>query len=142
MFILGQLPQNKIYPSEEAIEELERLTKNSLNEIEKTKQKNLIVCSLNVRSLVKHYNNIQFDLKLRGDVIALQETWCLPEQDNLKFSLSFRMCESLFFLCILPCGARFVFRLTLNSTFLSGHAKFFLSFVIFLFQPDLFCAKL
>merc|ERR1712105_2745 len=54
LYILNEFPREKIYPSEAAMEELTRLHKLSLNEVERVRQENTRIMTLNIRSLQKH----------------------------------------------------------------------------------------
>ena len=87
MYILNEFTPLKIYPSELAIKELERLNEVSLNEKELEKQRNAIVVSLNIRSLMHNHDNLLHDRQMQADVIALQETWCNEDFDNNHLAL-------------------------------------------------------
>ena len=78
--ILNEFDESKMYPDMKALEELKRLENISLNnhptKWEDNNIKALRISSLNCRSLLKHYKDIELDsLLLKSDMIALQETW-------------------------------------------------------------------
>ena len=87
LFILNQLPREKIYPSPIAMEELKRLQAVALNETSKVEQRNSLVISLNIRSLSANFDNLKKDKQVRARVIALQETWCLEDQAVQQYQL-------------------------------------------------------
>ena len=62
LYILNEFPQNKIYPWDVAIEELDRLKSLAENDNEQVMQRNSLVITLNVRSLLKHHGNILKDI--------------------------------------------------------------------------------
>ena len=86
LFIAGNFDEKKIRCIPKALEEATRLEKISLS----WKVKDvcfLSVASLNIRSLMKHKEDLKVDYKMMGkDVICLQETWLHPDDDN-KYSL-------------------------------------------------------
>ena len=80
IFILKEFNEAKMYPNVNALKELDRLDKISLNENptewEKDDCDTLKITSLNCRSLKKHYEDILCDAAmLKSDIICLQETW-------------------------------------------------------------------
>jgi exonuclease III len=80
LYILDEFDEAKMYPHQQAIEELERLKNISLNnnptEWEKEDNKSFKIYSLNCRSLKKHLPDILSDeILMKSDVICLQETW-------------------------------------------------------------------
>lgn len=85
LFILEELPVKKMYPNIKALDEIERLFINSINNNpsiwDKTAQYDVTKVSfLNSRSLVNKFDNIKMDLSLhQSDVIVLAETW-IPER--------------------------------------------------------------
>ena len=87
LFILNEFPQEKIYPSDVAMEELNRLYHVALNEKEKSKARKAMILTFNVRSLLKNYKNISQDKRFTASVIALQETWCDPSKENNNLKL-------------------------------------------------------
>ena len=87
LFILDQFDETKMYPSQQALKELERLEEISQNKNLPTWETDgsglLKISSLNCRSLFKHYLDIASDaLLLKSDIICLQETW-LEDDANL-----------------------------------------------------------
>ena len=72
LFILESVPENKIYSSIQALEELDRLSKLALN----NKKQTIKVLSCNIRSLRKHLGDLKTHPQLDYvDAICLQETW-------------------------------------------------------------------
>ena len=43
--------------------------------------------SLNIRSLAKHHEDILSDYLAKAEIIALQETWCDPLQENTHLAI-------------------------------------------------------
>ena len=87
LYILDKFPNDKIYPSALAMEELDRLKGIKKNEVQMKRQKNTLVVTLNIRSLQHNHTHLLKDAQFQADVIALQETWCSKEHDNLQLSL-------------------------------------------------------
>ena len=87
LFIFEKYLSSKIFPSDCAMKELEQLKKEALNDKEKARRECTIVQSLNIRSLSKHYTNLQNDYKIKAKVIALQETWCSKDQGISAFEM-------------------------------------------------------
>ena len=86
ILILNEFDESKMYPNLQALEELERLDKISLNRNptrwEQKTGEAVKITSLNCRSLNKHFHDIETDeLILKSDLIALQETW-LDNDEN------------------------------------------------------------
>ena len=86
IYILDEFDDSKMYPNLKALEELERLDQISLNnnptDWEQEDKEAIKIISLNCRSLNKHFKDITSDEQLlKGDIIALQETWL--EDDTL-----------------------------------------------------------
>ena len=80
LYILDDFDETKMYPSQIALNELERLKHISMNnnptDWEKEDSKTLKISSLNCRSLKKHFLDIKTDeILTKSDVIFLQETW-------------------------------------------------------------------
>ena len=46
-----------------------------------------MIFSLNIRSLPKHFRDFLSDNLAQAEVIALQETWCDPGQENQHLTL-------------------------------------------------------
>ena len=92
LYILEELPENKIYPIQKALEEIRRLQEVSINNNpnlwDTPSKTNLTkICFLNTRSLVNKFDNITSDLSLQqSDVIILAETW-IPENSNVKYRI-------------------------------------------------------
>ena len=97
LFILGELPIEKIYADPDALIELERLDKVSLNNNpsswEQDKENSIKIVSLNCQSLRNKMMHIQDDqVLLMGDIICLSETWLesdtvVPELDLQGYEL-------------------------------------------------------
>ena len=94
LYVLEDVPDNKIYPIQKALEEIRRLETVSINnnptiwDRESTPNVKK-VCYLNVRSLVNKFDNIISDISLQqSDVLILAETW-IPEKTDMnnKFKL-------------------------------------------------------
>jgi exonuclease III len=80
LYILDEFDESKMYPSQVALEELERLEQMSINsnpsDWGKEETGTIKIYSLKCRSLRKHYPDIISDiLLLKRDIICLQETW-------------------------------------------------------------------
>ena len=81
--IIGSLPVSKIYADPNALEELNRLNKISMNKNpskwESNKSHGLNILSLNCQSLRSKIRHIRDDPVLKmSDVICLSETWLTP----------------------------------------------------------------
>ena len=85
--IVEKLPENKIYPDKEAIKELERMEKESMNNNPTVwdtvdEKQTLKVSFLNARSIRNKFNSIENDSSLlKSSVIILAETW-LENKDS------------------------------------------------------------
>jgi len=94
LFILESLSIDKIYSSDVALEEHERLNRISL-----TSQDSLQQCliSCNIRSLKKHFSDLASSSYIENaDIICLQETWLEKKQkddqtEELKEKNQFRI---------------------------------------------------
>ena len=81
LFILGELPDNKMYPNHKALDEIERLEQISINNNPTSWDKEAThdvtkISFLNTRSLVNKFDNIKSDLSLQqSNFIILAETW-------------------------------------------------------------------
>ena len=81
LYILEELPENKIYPIQKALDEIKRLQEVSINNNptawdKKSNTNVLKVTYLNTRSIVNKFDNIESDLSLKqSDLIILAETW-------------------------------------------------------------------
>ena len=86
LFILEELPQEKIYANQSALAEINRLLQVSLNNnptkwLSKDEQ-TIKISFLNSRSVKNKFHNILADTSLlRSDIIILTETW-LEENDD------------------------------------------------------------
>ena len=87
LYILNEFLSDKIFPSAIAKIELERLNEIACNEEEILKGRNAMVFSFNIRSLPKHHKDIISDYHSKAQIIAIQETWCEPEQENEHLAL-------------------------------------------------------
>ena len=91
LLILNEFDETKMFPNMQALAELERLDKISLNtnltKWEQYTSNTLKIFSLNCRSLNKHFYDIEIDeLILKSHFIGLQETWLNDDEnkDSLK----------------------------------------------------------
>ena len=76
LYILESLPESKMNPFPEAVEELERLKSLDISEHLVTNHDHLKIMSLNTRSLTAHFKDILSDQNIMSlDIICLQETW-------------------------------------------------------------------
>ena len=87
LFILGELNPSKIKASPKVLVENARMEKVSLNRNptpwNNKEVRGARVCSLNVRSLRKHMEDVKTDhFMLMSDVICLQETWLEEEESE------------------------------------------------------------
>ena len=89
LYILEELPENKIYPIQKALEEIIRLQEVSINNNpnlwDKALNPNVMKVSyLNTRSLVNKFENIKSDKSLQqSDILVLAETW-IPKNTDTK----------------------------------------------------------
>ena len=93
IFILGELPENKIYPIPKALDEMKRLEAVSINnnptmwDREQTPEETKI-SFLNTRSLVNKFENIKCDFSLhQSDLMILVETWIPEKIEENKYEL-------------------------------------------------------
>jgi hypothetical protein len=83
LFIIGSIPETKITPWMQALEELERINSIALNKDEE-KEKHFKIVSLNVCSLRKHMEDIKHDYDLKNsNIVCLQETWLHDNEKHL-----------------------------------------------------------
>ena len=80
LFILGNLPEDKLYPHPKALSELERLINKSVNKNppvwEQEISFSLKIFILNCQSILGHLSDIKSDPMLEfGDVLCFSETW-------------------------------------------------------------------
>ena len=92
LYILDEFDESKMYPSQIAMEELERLQEISINnnptDWEKENSRSLKISSLNCRSLKKHFPDIKVDeMLLKSDIICLQETWLEKDETIEDFDI-------------------------------------------------------
>ena len=81
LFILGYLPEQKIFPSPDALDELNRMKKVSINS--SLKKRRPLISSNNILSLRAHFKNMKHSTTVpKSDVICFQETWLQPNQEN------------------------------------------------------------
>ena len=69
------------------MKELERLQHLALNVQHQEIKANTLIQTLNIRSLQKHHKNLSKDPLIGARVIALQETWCSPDQGHQDLAL-------------------------------------------------------
>merc|ERR1712208_177044 len=92
LYILEELPEEKIYASAAALTEIERLIQvsvnNNPNEWENKENRSTTKVSfLNCRSLKNKFHNIKSDSSLlKSDVMILTETW-LEDDDDIHYAL-------------------------------------------------------
>ena len=87
IYILEELPPEKIYANQAAIQEIERLQSVSLNMNptywEENDNSKIKICFLNCRSIKNKFENVTADkCLLMGTVLFLMETWLEPEDDG------------------------------------------------------------
>ena len=92
LLILNEFDESKMFPNMQALAELERLDKISLNrnltKWEQYTSNTLKIFSLNCRSLNKHFYDIEIDdLILRSDLIGLQETWLNNDENRQSLKI-------------------------------------------------------
>ena len=93
LYILEELPQEKIYANHTALTEIERLIAVSKNSnptkwLGKNEESTVKICFLNCRSLKNKFHNILKDKSiLHGDVIILLETWLEEYDDDINYIL-------------------------------------------------------
>ena len=92
LYILEEFDETKMYPSQIAMEELERLKQisqnNNLTDWEREDDEILKIYSLNCRSLQKHYLDvISDDIMMKSDIICLQETWLEDDMSTEEFAI-------------------------------------------------------
>ena len=88
LFIIEEIPKEKVYPSKKALDELDELERKSLNNPALQVRNDTIVTSLNIRSLPKHIIDLRHDFKMKHtQMICLQETWCSDDFDNTHLNI-------------------------------------------------------
>ena len=94
LLILEELPEQKIYPDKDALEELERMNKISINNNptpwEKVSESHVLKVSyLNTRSIKNKFICIETDESLlKSDLMILSETWLDKKEDCNSINLS------------------------------------------------------
>jgi exonuclease III len=85
LFILGDLPDSKIFPSELAMRELNRMRNVALNNT--LNNKALLSC-INVYSLNAHFKDLTTCASIcNSDVICVQETWLPPDASSDEYKI-------------------------------------------------------
>ena len=85
LFILEDLPEEKIKPWADALEEMERL--DVLDQARETEEV-FRVSTMNIRSIQSHFEDIIRDYSLlSSSVICIQETWLKPEDDGFNYQI-------------------------------------------------------
>ena len=93
IFILGELPENKMYPIPKALIEIKRLEEISINNNPTAWDKKSTlgvtkISLLNTRSLVNKFENIRCDFSLhQSDIMILVETWIPEISEERKYVL-------------------------------------------------------
>ena len=92
ILILNKFDETEMYQNQKALDELDRLNKISQNNnptLWEKGAKNVIkICSLNCRSLKKHYQDILHDdVILKSDIIFLNETWQESDEANTDLGI-------------------------------------------------------
>ena len=91
LYILGSLPENKLYASRKALEELEDMNERSINRNpipwHKETEGIIKMSSMNCMNLQNTHKDIMRDYTLlKSDILMLQETWLL-RQDIQKYEI-------------------------------------------------------
>ena len=91
LYFLESLPENKIYASRKALQELEEMNERSVNRNptpwDKLDEESIKIATLNCMNLKNTYRDIINDQTLlKSDILLLQETW-LAEQDTDKYEI-------------------------------------------------------
>ena len=92
VYIINKCDPKKLYPSQKALRELERMNKISINNNpdpwSKATDNTLKIASLNCAGLRAHFNDIKTDDKLqKADIIHLVETSLTKEENIEEFTL-------------------------------------------------------
>ena len=86
LYILDELPKDKMKPWPDALEEMRRLDDKDQNS-EKNKW-SFKLTSMNIYSLRAHFADILADNDMNSsDVICLQESWLGPDEDSTEFDI-------------------------------------------------------
>ena len=92
LYILEDLPVNKLYASKKALDENEKMKKRSMNSNPTPwfnhEPSSFKIASLNCRSLNKHFDDVRNDpMVLEADVICLSETWLSHLENGHQFKI-------------------------------------------------------
>ena len=94
LYILEELPQDKIYANQSALAEIDRLLQVSINsnptkwECRKDDDAKTRICFLNCRSIKNKIENIESDRSLLlSDIFILTETWLEEDADATKYEI-------------------------------------------------------
>ena len=87
LFIINEIPRQKIYPSMAAMRELNRIQSMALNQREHASAAKTLTFSLNIRSLAKNHCHLLRTYPKGAGLLALQETWCHNDQDPTQFAI-------------------------------------------------------
>ena len=92
VYILKELPENKIYANMLAKSEIERLLTVSLNrnprKWDDKDPSRLRICFLNCRSIKNKVDNIKADMNLlKSDILILTETWLQEDQESVDYQI-------------------------------------------------------
>ena len=92
LFLLGCVPEKKLYPCVKALEEMKRLENKSMNRNptvwEQENKLNIKISSLNCHSIADKFKDIEADPMLKlSDIICLSETWLKSDQANADFQV-------------------------------------------------------
>ena len=92
LFLMDELPEEKIYASTSAMMEIERLldvsVNNNPNEWEDKDVRRTRISFLNCRSIKNKFQHIESDMSLKeSDIMFLGETWLEKDQDLGKYEL-------------------------------------------------------
>ena len=91
LYILEKLPEDKIKPWADAVDEMNRL--DNLDR-ERKQSFTFKLVSMNTNSLKAHYQDILVDNNLlSATVVCLQETWIRPEDTNYDYHITGRTCH-------------------------------------------------
>ena len=88
LYILEDLPENKIYPVKKALDEILRLQEVSINRNpirwdRKYEEDVIKISYLNCRSILTKFDNIKADMSLQqSDILVLAETWIPKDMDK------------------------------------------------------------
>ena len=94
LYILNEVPDNKIYANQTALAEIDRLIQASKNnnltdwECRKDDSFKTRICFLNSRSIKNKFENIKCDRSLlMSDIFMLSETWLEKDADVSEYSI-------------------------------------------------------